>query len=343
MRVLIYGAGAVGCYLGWHLASGGHTVTLLGRRPIIDAIRRSGLLLHTRESSRHLDTLNALSDPRVALAQEYDWIAFTMKSYATVAAIYELQTYLPDPPPIVCFQNGVGNEESLRSAFGAERVVAATMTTPVSMPQPGIVVEEKLRGLAVALDAPPARMVEAAFQSTELVVQRVDSTPVLKWSKLLLNLLGNATSAILDLLPGEVFKSPSLFRIEWDALKEAVAMMRLQGFEPINLPGAPARLLARASDWIHPRFLRPLMQMQVASGRGEKAPSLLAALRAGAQQTEVAWLNGAVVQAADRLRRLAPVNHALALIVSDIAAGRTPWDMYRHRPEMLLTAVRAAR
>jgi 2-dehydropantoate 2-reductase len=342
MRILIYGAGAVGCYLGWHLASGGNTVTLLGREPIVDAIRKNGLFLQTHQGGRRLDTLNALSDPNLALSQEYDWIAFTMKAYATVSAIYELQTYLPDPPPIVCFQNGVGNEESLRSAFGADRVVAATMTTPVSMPQPGVVMEERPRGIAIALDVPPASMVEAAFQTTKLVVRRVDNTPVLKWSKLLLNMLGNATSAILDMLPGEIFKSPSLFKVEWDALKEAVTMMRLQGLEPVNLPGVPARLLAHASDWIHPAVLRPLLQRQIASGRGHKAPSLLAALRAGAHQTEVAWLNGAVVQAADRLKRLAPVNHALALIVSDIASGRTPWDMYRRRPEMLLTAVRAA-
>lgn len=343
MRVLVYGSGAVGCYIGGHLALAGHTVVLLGREPLVDAVQSSGLVLNLAAGPQHIRAIRATPSLDEALAggESYDWIAFTMKAYDTVPAIFELQTRLPEPPPVISFQNGIGNEESLRAAFGAERVVAGTMTTPVSMPEPGVVIQEKQRGLAIAADSPAAARIWETFANTALSVEMVDSTPSLKWSKLLLNMLCNATSAILDMAPGEVFQNPAMFALERAALLEALAIMELKNIRVVNLPGAPARLLANLMRRVPPVLARPLLQTQIAGGRGEKLPSLLAALRAGSRRTEVAWLNGAVALAADQIKRLAPINHALALTVSDIAAGRAPWEMYRHKPDMLLTVIRA--
>lgn len=341
MRILIYGAGAVGCYLGGHLARTGHDVTLLGREPLAKAVSADGLIVRTGSDSHRIRPIRAATSLNEALeGGPCDWIAFTMKAYDTTPALMELIRLLPDPPPIASFQNGIGNEESIEAAIGEDKVVAATMTTPVSMPEPGMVVEEKKRGIAIALDSPAAEMVYNAFENTGLRVEKVDNGPTLKWSKLLLNMLGNATSAILDMHPGDVFADPDLFAVEWQALHEALAIMDLSGIGVVNLPGAPARTLATLAKYVPSPLARPLLRSQIAGGRGDKLPSLLSALRSGHRRTEAAWLNGAVTKAADDVRRLAPVNHALALMVSDIAAGNAPWGMYRHRPDMLLTSLR---
>ena len=44
-RVVVVGAGAVGCYFGGMLARAGVPVTLIGRAAHVDAIRRDGLFL----------------------------------------------------------------------------------------------------------------------------------------------------------------------------------------------------------------------------------------------------------------------------------------------------------
>lgn len=345
MRVLVYGAGAVGSYLGAHLALVGHEVTLLGREPLASAIATRGLRLRAAGVAECLiDHLDAVSSPADAFRQSttYDWIAFTMKAYDTVPAIRELLAYQPDPPLVVSFQNGVGNEDSLRSAFGPEKVLAAALTSPVTMPEPGLVVEVRRGGIALATDAPGAAAVAQALQRTALPVSLVSNGNSLKWSKLLVNLAGNAVPAILDMLPSEVFRDPALFGVELAALREALWIMRLKGLAPQNLPGIPAKTLSALVRRFPAPLLRLLLTRRIEAGRGGKLPSLLEALRAGQRRTEIAWLNGAIAQAANSLRRLAPINHALALIVSDIAAGRTPWDVYRQKPDMLLTAVRAA-
>ncbi|GAB4468661.1 MAG: 2-dehydropantoate 2-reductase [Anaerolineae bacterium] len=343
MRILIYGAGAVGSYLGGHLALAGHEVMLLGRPLLVDAVRAHGLRLRLIDGERTVRSIEAVATPDEALSRPHDLIAFTMKAYDTVPAIFEIQQRLVDNvPPIVSFQNGIGAEDSLRAAFGTERVIAGTLTSPVSLAEPGLVVEERRRGVAIASSAPAARTVESALRVTGLKLAVLHSAEALKWSKLLLNLIGNATCAILDMSPDEVFGDKRLFQVEYQALREALDIMALQHIPVVNLPGTPARTLALAIRTLPAGLLRVLLRKQVSGGRGAKMPSLQASLHSGQRRTEVAWLNGAVVRGAEAVRRYAPVNHALALTLSDIAAGRIPWETYRRQPEMLLTAVSAA-
>ena len=49
MKIAVMGAGAVGCYYGGMLARSGHDVTLIGRAQHVEAVRRGGLLLETKE------------------------------------------------------------------------------------------------------------------------------------------------------------------------------------------------------------------------------------------------------------------------------------------------------
>ena len=344
MRVLIYGAGAIGCYLGGHLALAGHEITLLGRESLAQAVGSHGLSLRLQDGTRivknNIRATTLLSD--ALTSGPFEWIAFTMKAYDTVTAIHELQSSLNAVPTVACFQNGVGNEESLRAAFGADKIVAATVMTPVSIPEPGVVVEEKRRGIAIATDTPSFALPYSAFENSPVLVSRVSSAPSLKWSKLTLNMLANAVPAIVDWTPRAVYDHPRLFWLELAALREAISVAELQGIQLVNLPGVPARTLATIARWMPGFLLRPLLARRVAGGRGDKQPSLRLALQAGNKQTEIAWLNGAVAQAARALDRYAPINHALALTLSDISSGRETWESYRNNPDKLLRAVSVA-
>jgi 2-dehydropantoate 2-reductase len=311
------------------------------------AVESNGLTIKAadRRADIHVPSLRTAPSLPEALARSgvYDLALFTMKSYDTLTAIQEIQAG-PDPGlPIVCLQNGVGNEETLGEAFGKDRIVSGVLTTPVSFAGPGVIQEEMRRGIALAADSPAFRTASDAFAGTSLRFSVAANGDSLKWSKLLLNLIGNASSAILDMRPADLFADAELFAVEILALRETLAIMKLHGIRAINLPGLPASTLSALVSSLPIRVLHPILRRHFSAGRGDKLPSLALALRQGQHKTEAAWLNGAVARAARNKEHLAPVNHALALTVSDIASGRVPWEMFRHKPEMLLTTIRAAR
>lgn len=347
MRILIYGAGAVGGYVGGQLALAGHTVTLLVRETTAQTIAANGLTLHLADgTTRDLSagSIHAVASPQAAFAGDsYDWLAFTMKAYDTLAAIQELLAATNDPPPVLCLQNGVGNEESLASALGADKVVAGTLTTPVSVAAPGVLVEEKARGIALSDALPAAKAMLSALRDTSLSVEMVQHAESLKWSKLLLNQMGNATSAIMDMPPGDVYANRRLFAIERAALIETLGVMQIRGIPTTNLPGVPARTLERLVRRLPSFLLKPALTPAVKRGRGNKMPSFHNDLAQGRKRSEVIWLNGAVARAADAAGLRAPVNHALALTLMDIAEGRARWEQFKQQPDMLETVVRLAR
>ena len=58
----------------------------------------------------------------------------------------------------------------------------------------------------------------------------------MKWSKLLTNLVANASSAILAMTPDEIFSDPQLFKVEARQLKEALVVMGALGVPAVDLP-----------------------------------------------------------------------------------------------------------
>ncbi len=344
MHVLCYGAGAVGSLVGGVLSrSGAAQVTLLGRRAHVAAVRTWGLHVETPDgvaTCKRLDSITTLDD----LGAPPDLVVLTVKAYQTGEAIEELAPLLRRGARVVTLQNGIGAEEAIAEAAGADRVIAGTLTLSVSLLRPGAVRQHTADG-GVALapvdgDASVADIAEA-LRRAGLRVDVLGDYRAMKWSKLLLNMLGNATSAILDLPPSEIVRNPRLWGIERDAFREAVRVMQALDRAPVALPGYPVPALVkamRAPAWIARRTVGP----RLGAGRGGKMPSLHEDLERGRERSEVEVLNGAVAREGRALGVPTPVNAVLADVLTAIAAGRRPRDEFRRNPNALLAACRAA-
>src|SRR6202035_2837333 len=105
VKVYVVGKGAVGTYLGELLRGIGNDVSYAPR------------------------------DPAGVEPVDADMALVTVKAYDTPSAIETLRRALKNPgaTTIVTPQNGVGNEELLAAAFGADNVVAAALTVPVDL------------------------------------------------------------------------------------------------------------------------------------------------------------------------------------------------------------------
>ena len=340
MHVLCFGAGAIGSLVGARLSESGIAVTLLARRDHVAAIRTHGLVLETprqRIVCKRVDSITMLDD----LAAPPDLILLTAKAYHTGEALESLRPLVQGRTVIASLQNGVGNEELIAAACGAEHTLAGTVTINASRPRPGVV-RRHSRGGGIGLAAvgsryDPSELV-ALFRRAGIPAAAYKDFREMKWSKLLINLFTNATSAILDCLPLDVIEDPRLFEMERTALREALRVMKALGLRSVALPGYPVPLFSAAvaaPAWL----VRPLVRRYIARGRGTNRPSLWQDLERGRTQSEVEVLNGAVAREGARLGVPTPINAALDAIVQGLASGRVDRGDFRQRPDALLARI----
>lgn len=339
MRFLIIGAGAVGGYVGGRLAAAGHAVTFLARPAVAAALQSHGLRLTVAATGQtvFLPAVETATTLREALAgHPFDCCVLAIKAYDAETAAADLKAATSSPPPLFCLQNGVDGEADLARTFGAGSVIAGSVSTPVSKRADGDLVIEKVRGMGVALGHPLSQRLGAVLRGAGIHTRLYPAAGPMKWSKLLTNLAGNATSAILDLPVTELFDDPRLFQVEAQTLLECLAVMRALRYPVVDLPGLPARALAWGVRWLPAVVARPLMRRFIGAGRGGKMPSLNMDLHFGRRRTEVYWLNGAVARHGAMIGVPAPVNQVLTDTLEALSAGQLDPAEFRHRPEALL-------
>lgn len=314
MKVYIVGAGAVGTYLG-------------------DLLQ-----------SVNVEVAYAPRDLAEVTPVDADVAIVAVKSYDTDGAIETLRKAIAFPQKCVFVspQNGIGNEEKLAAAFGEDNVVAAALTVPVDRDRSnGHGRAAKEGGFALApLGKNAYNWLSAAFASTGLKVQMVGDWRALKWSKLALNIVANASCAILNVLPNRLVHYDEIFTLEIRAIREVRAVMHAMGISPIDLPRYPVRAMQGIATLPSP-VSRKLLASRVAGARGTKPPSLLLDLRAGRAQTEVDYLNGAVACAGRDHNVRTPVNAVYARVLEDISHMPQLWAKYREHPDTLAAEVAA--
>jgi 2-dehydropantoate 2-reductase len=293
------------------------------------------------ETEYTVDNLSAFTslDDVFAHTARFDLALCCVKAYDTAEAIAPLRPYADRIDRWLTPQNGVANEELLGQLFGREKIIAGTVLNPISIPEVGTVrLEMRKGGLGLAPIDPacPGGPVVDAINSIGLPLRVYADYRAMKWSKLLLNLLGNATSAILDMNTLEAFADRRVFAIEVAALREAIAVMAALKVKAVSLPGYPVTWLVFAMRYLPLAILQPIMRRMARSGRGEKLPSLLIDLNAGRPKSEIDALNGAVSEASQSIGVKTPVNDALTATVRELVAGTTDRAAWRRQVDRLV-------
>jgi 2-dehydropantoate 2-reductase len=342
VTIVVVGAGAIGLLVAGRLAESGQRTALLARPTTAAAFAAAAPCIREAGTTVAAEGLLVVGSPDELPAADRppELAILAVKGYDTFGALPALEEL--QPRALLSLQNGLGNEELLAGSFGPERVIAGAITTSVEVVSQGLVAVTKRGGIGLAPVAPsaPVRPAAEALAGAGFVVRGFDSYRALKWSKVLLNILGNATAAILDMPVAQVYADARLAALERRAFLEALAVMERLGAHPVNLPGMPAALLALAIRRLPAALLYPLLRRAVAGGRGGKPPSLQLDLARGRERTEARQLYGAIAEEAARVGVPAPVNQALWRTVRAIAAGERSWDEFRRNPARLLAEVR---
>lgn len=347
MHILIIGAGAIGSMLAARLASSGQQLTLVARPATAVLLRQRGLRLIDSDGSVLAPAVTVADTISEALTakEAVDLLILAVKAYHVPQVAAELAAMNLPLPPLLCLQNGVGNEESLAASLPGSTIIAGALTTPVEVLEPGHVRVARPSywlGLAPGPQAQTVTPFTSTFMAAGFKVQTWTDYRALKWSKLLMNLLANAQSAILDWTPAQLFAHPLSARIEILAWREAIRVMKGLGIRPVALARYPLGLATTLALYLPPGVLRPLFGRFIIGGRGSKMPSLYFDLHPQPRpHSEIYWLNGAVATAAAKQGWSASTNDTLTHVFTDLLQGESDLTTWKGRVDKLWTALQA--
>jgi 2-dehydropantoate 2-reductase len=337
-KTLVVGAGAVGSFLGALLASSGHDVTLVR---IFEPDSERPITLVRPDGTRTTVPVHRVTRTQDASAPDLILVAVKMPMLREALT----PTLRWPGVPTLTVENGIGAETIAAEVRPAAPMLAGSLTAPIRLAS-----EDEIRwlgrgGLALAAANDAAGALTGPllddFARAGLRVREIASAPPMKWSKLLPNLIANATGAILGIDAAAIYRDARLYDVERRQLLETLAVMKSHGIAPVSLPGASVPWLVRAIR-LPARFGRPIMALVVGGARAGKAPSLLIHVQSAppeapsAEATEVAWMNGAVARAGAERAVPTPINAALAALVDEVAADPERRAWFRGRPERLL-------
>ena len=253
-RIVITGAGSIGCYVGGCLALAGKDVTFLARAHVVAALRTDGLRvtdLDHRDRTVAPERIAATEDPATAFGGA-NIVLVTVKSGATEEMAALVGQFAPPDAVVVSLQNGVGNAARIRAALPAGRTVLAGMVPFNVVLTDGRPLRAHRATAGAILIEDEAPYLPEALSADGLTFGTNSDMPGVLWGKLLLN-LNNALNALSDLPLATQLSDRRWRKLLASQMDEALAAMAAGGIKPAKLAGAAPRLLPtilRLPDWL---------------------------------------------------------------------------------------------
>jgi 2-dehydropantoate 2-reductase len=208
MKVAVFGAGAVGGYLGSRFAAARADVHLIARGTHLAALRENGLTLITPDGVS-TSSVWATDDP--ATIGPVDLVLFCVKSYDTDTAAAKLAPLIGPATVVLSLQNGIDNEPKIAAAIGGEHVLGGAAYILAAIESPGVVRSGAARIVIGELTpGPPSDRVRALVELARtggVDASASSDVRVAKWEKYTLLVAFSAVSAGTQLPLGDIRRS----------------------------------------------------------------------------------------------------------------------------------------
>jgi 2-dehydropantoate 2-reductase len=214
MKVGVFGAGAIGGFLGGRLALAGHDVTLVGRR------KPPTVLSDYTGATWSLPPLKQVEPEALG---DREAVLVTVKSAATAQAAQTLARVLPAQAIVASFQNGVTNVATLRSALPKHTVLAGMVPFNVLWRSD----THLHNGTSGPLELERSQLA-SVLRSAGFEVVEHDSLEAVAWTKLLVN-LNNAVNALGGVPLRDQLSDPGYRRVMAAVLREGLACLKAAG------------------------------------------------------------------------------------------------------------------
>ena len=296
MKVLVFGAGAVGLGLSSFLLQAGHRVHLVGKEQTVVALRKTGLKRRGifGEANFSPQQLTASSNLAETGRETFDFYLVCTKSFDTENSARQLKaesTLAHQKSPIVLCQNGWGNADTFSRFFPPKQVYNARVITGFIRPEPHVVdvtVHAQPVHLGSLFDGNATRLqlLADALSLGGLPSAVTDDIGKDLWAKMLYNCPLNALGAVLQVPYGHLGEDENSRAIMERIVREVFQVM--QG-------------LGHASHWQSAGdYLKNFYEHLLPSTYSHES-SMLQDIRTG-RKTEIEALNGVIVREGRKLK-----------------------------------------
>lgn len=304
--IVIFGAGAIGCYLGGCLAANGHPVRLIGR-PWMQEELTAGLQVSDWQGrQQNADPQHWTFSCDAADLADASAILVTVKGAATPEAAAAIAAHAPDDAVVVSFQNGIGNDQVLKQGV-KQTVLAGMVPFNVAYQGSGLFHCGTEGLLSIEQGDERQRQLCAALADAGLPTEVHPDMLSVQWGKLLLN-LNNPINALSGQPLKAQLENGGYRKVVSACLKEALALLKRAGIKPKRTGKAIPALLPWIMALPDPLFKRVAQSMLKVD---PKATSSMADDLQRGRTTEIDFINGEVVRLAESLGLDAPVNRAV--------------------------------
>lgn len=339
-RVIIIGAGAVGGYLGAHLARAGHAPVLVDAWPEhVMAMRGGGLDIRMMEEGESFRTpvraLHISDVPQLVREAPFDIAFIAVKSYDTAWATALVLPYLAPDGCIVSAQNSI-NEDTIAAVAGWGRVLGLSVNVlAAELVAPGRIERNSLRatgdklglvvGEAHGRVTPRAQRIAAlcALGDTAGVTTNLWGE---RWSKLTINAMRNGVCAMTGMSSKQRDYDPAVRSLSIRLGSQSVRVGRAMGLALEPMSGLDLDLLARAEE--EPAAMEAIIAqiLEVVEKRGDsQRPSMGQDILKG-RRTESAMINGLVARRGREFGVEAGLHAAVDEVVRRIERGEARPD-----------------
>jgi 2-dehydropantoate 2-reductase len=298
MQFLIIGPGAMGCLFAARLKNAGFDVTLLDHNTErAELINQQGIMVEG-VSGEYTAHVPVTVDGDLT---GFDFALVCVKSNRTRFIAETLQGKLSPETFIVTLQNGIGNLEILEDVFGKGRVLGGVTAEGATMLGWGRI---KHAGVGATVIGPkrktddPCERLANALNKSGFKAETSENVEGLLWGKLVINAGINALTAITRMKNGRLPEIKGTSAIMEDLVNEAVAVSKGKN---ISLP-----------------YEDPLGRVvQVCRNTAGNVSSMLQDVL-NKKETEIDFINGAVVREGKALGIPTPVNRTVTALVKAI-------------------------
>lgn len=258
MKICIFGAGAIGGYMGVKLAQAGADVSLVARGPHLAAMQAKGLTLIEDAADPVTVTVTASDNPADLGPQDY--VIVTLKAHSVPPIVPKMRPLIGDHTTIVSGVNGVpwwyfhkiGTElEGTRLAsvdpgnaqwdgFGPDRVLGCVVYPAAEVTQPGLI--KHIEGNRFSLGEPDGSKSDRAVALSQALAAAGLKAPVRPrlrdeiWVKLWGNLSFNPISALTHATLDVLCTDPETRAVARNMMLEAQAIAEKLGIKfPIDV------------------------------------------------------------------------------------------------------------